>query len=66
MIEDTSGISDAPCDVHIIMTMKMEMLKIIRLNLSIMHLILKLKQLKEGQLEKLKSKGIFVILSDGA
>ena len=68
MIDETSGTSDVPHDVHIIKTMKMQMLKMVRFNLSIMHLILELKQLvkKEGQLEKLKSWGISVILSDGA
>ena len=68
MIDDTSGTSDVPHDVHIIKTMKMQMLKMVRFNLSIMHLILELKQLvkKEGQLEKLKSRSIFVILSNGS
>ena len=51
MIDDTSGTSDVPRDVHIIMTLKVQMLKMVRFNLSILHLILELKQLvkKEGQ-----------------
>ena len=34
MIVDTSGTSDDPHDVHIIVTMKMKMLKMVRFNIN--------------------------------